>query len=353
MINVLIVEDSRVVSEYLYYILSKDPQIQVIGNVSNGKKAIEFIKDHKPDVISMDIEMPIMDGLEATRIIMSTTPIPILIVTASRDANEVATTIEALAAGALGVIEKPIGVGHPNEQKLADQLVTMIKLMAEVKVVSRKPKATARQKVKPPAIIKEVPWEDHGRLNVIAIGVSSGGPQALQQVFSKISDKFPVPIVVVQHITKGFLTGLVNWLGNTTAIPIQIATDGEQLLGGHIYFAPDNHQMKISKSGKINLEKCEQKNGLCPSVAHLFNSVALAYGKSVMGIILTGMGNDGARELKLLREAGALTIAQDKESALIHGMPGVAIKLDAAKYILSATEISQLLYEIETKILKI
>ena len=291
--------------------------------------------------------MPIMDGLEATRIIMSTTPIPILIVTASRNANEVSTSMEALAAGALGVIEKPVGTGHPDEQKRADQLVTMIKLMAEVKVVSRKPKPGVKPREKPPPVRREVPWEDHDRLNVIAIGVSSGGPQVLQQVFSKISNKFPLPILVVQHITEGFLSGLVKWLGNTTAIPIHVAADGDLLLAGHIYFAPDNHQMGISKQGKIALERCDRKNGLCPSVAYLFRSVAQMYGKSAMGIILTGMGSDGAKELKLLRDAGAFTIAQDKESSLIYGMPGVAAQLDAANYILSATEISQLLYEME------
>ncbi|MBE0648244.1 MAG: chemotaxis-specific protein-glutamate methyltransferase CheB [Bacteroidales bacterium] len=366
MITVLIVEDSRVVSEYLYYILSKDPQIQVIGNVSNGKKAIEFLKDHKPDVISMDIDMPIMDGLEATQIIMSTTPVPILIVTASRNANEVATTMEALAAGALGVIEKPVGVGHPNEKKLSDELLMMIKLMAEVKVVSRKPKsgtqprsAAAQPKatigLQPkdkvdvhPRVPKQIPWQDHGRLNVVAIGVSSGGPQVLHQVFSKLSNSFPLPILVVQHITEGFLSGLVNWLGKTTSIPIHVAVEGDKLMPGHIYFAPDNYQMGVSKKGTTILEKCDRKNGLCPSVAHLFRSVAQEYGKSAMGIILTGMGSDGAQELKLLRDAGALTIAQDKESSLIYGMPGVAAELDAAKYILSATEISNLLYELET-----
>lgn len=363
MITVLIVEDSRVVSEYLYYILSRDPQIQVIGNVSNGKQAVEFLREHKPDVISMDIDMPIMNGLEATQIIMSTTPVPILIVTASRNANEVAVTMEALAAGALGVIEKPVGVGHPKEQKLSDQLITMIKLMAEVKVVSRRPrtgekfatKSGSKPGVRPgkkPGVdcreIRHIPWQDHGRLNVVAVGVSSGGPQALHQVFARISNSFPLPILVVQHITEGFLTGLVNWLGKTTAIPIHVAAEGDQLLPGHVYFAPDNYQMGVSEKGKVILERCDNKNGLCPSVANMFRSVTQEYGKSALGIILTGMGSDGAKELKQLRDAGALTIAQDKESSLIYGMPGVAAQLDAAKYILSVAEIGELLYEIET-----
>ncbi|MFA9391091.1 MAG: chemotaxis-specific protein-glutamate methyltransferase CheB [Prolixibacteraceae bacterium] len=349
MINLLIVEDSRVVSEYLYYIFSKDPQIQVIGNVSNGKKAIEFIAEHKTDVITMDIDMPIMDGLEATRIIMSTTPIPILIVTASRNANEVKTSIEALASGALAILEKPVGIEHPRAEQLAAKLVNMVKLMAGVSVVTRKIKPriqmaveSAKPKVKINSSALKIP-------ELVAIGVSSGGPNTLQIVFSKISMRFPVPIVVVQHIAIGFLQGLVDWLNKLVNPDIHIVIDGEELLPGHIYFAPDAYHLNVTKKGRAKLIKGEANNGICPSVASLFTSVALEYEHKAMGIILTGMGSDGANELKLMRDSGAMTIAQSKESALIHGMPGVAIQLGAADYVLSAEEISILLLEIEKK----
>lgn len=347
MINLLIVEDSRVVSEYLYYIFSKDPQIHVIGNVSNGKKAIEFIAEHKPDVITMDIDMPIMDGLEATRIIMSTTPIPILIVTASRNANEVKTSIEALASGALAILEKPVGLNHPRAEQLATKLVNMVKLMAGVSVITRRikpriplnlPKDKPKLSIKPTDL--KVP-------EIVAIGVSSGGPNTLQVVLSKITAKFPVPIVIVQHIAVGFLNGLVDWLQNIVNLPIHIAEDSEKLLSGHIYFAPDGHHLNVTKKGLANLIKGEMNNGICPSVASLFASVTNEYGSKAMGIILTGMGSDGANELKLMKESGAMTIAQNKESALIHGMPGVAIRLGAADYVLSSEEIAMLLFEIE------
>ena len=188
--------------------------------------------------------------------------------------------------------------------------------------------------------------------NIVAIGVSSGGPQALQKVFAGISAKFPAPIVVVQHIAAGFLSGLVNWLGNSVRIPLHIAEEGEKMLPGHIYFAPDLHQMGVTRSGRIHLMPPVQNTGICPSVAHLFKSVLDAYGASSLGILLTGMGSDGSRELKDLLDSGALTIAQSKESSLIFGMPGVAIQLDAAKYILSAEEIGSYLLEIETKFMK-
>ena len=350
MVNVLIVEDSRVVSEYLYYILSKDPQIQVVGNVSNGKQAIEFIKEHKPDVVSMDIEMPIMNGLEATRIIMSTTPLPIIIVTASRNANEVATSMEALAAGALAIIEKPVGIGHPDEKRLSEQLVMLVKLMAEVKVVSRKFKKQAPLKQIEMPTKSVLPRTSLPKTQVVAIGVSSGGPQTLNKVFSKISGKFPVPILVVQHIAEGFLSGLVGWLVKNTAIPILVAEEGMALLPGHVYFAPDRRHLGVSKSGKVILAECENGSTLCPSVAYLFSSITKVYGEAGLGIILTGMGSDGAQELKTMKDTGATTIAQDKESSLIHGMPGVAIKIGAAKHVMSACEIGQLLYELELKV---
>jgi len=352
MIKVLIVEDSRVVSEHLNYILSQDPQIRVIGNVSNGKAAIEFVKRQKPDVITMDIVMPIMDGLEATRIIMSTNPIPILIVTASKNSNEVLTSMEALAAGAIAIMEKPSGLGHPQEQERIDKLITMVKLMSEVKVVRRRVRIEAKPSSNTIRIKNENVLPEVNGFGIVAIGVSSGGPPVLQKIFSTITEKFPLPIIVVQHIAEGFLSGLVSWLAGTTKIPIRIAVDNELLIRGNIYFAPDNHQLEVTRNGKVKLIGCERRNGICPSVAHLFSSVAAEYGKSAIGIILTGMGSDGATELKLLRDTGALTIAQDKESSLIYGMPNVAAQLDAAKFILSTEDIGHFLSNIEREYIK-
>jgi two-component system chemotaxis response regulator CheB len=347
MIKVLIVEDSRVVSEYLQYIFSNVHDMQVIGNVSNGKAAIDFIQHRKPDVITMDIDMPVMDGLEATRIIMSTMPIPILIVTGSRNANDTSTSIEALAAGALTVMEKPVGIGHPREAELSKNLINMVRLMAEVTVITRKLKPRIPVPAVSSAAFSKELFDIISLPKIIAIGVSSGGPQALQIVFSEITARFPVPIVVVQHITDGFLESFTNWLENVTNLPVHIAHNEEDLKPGHIYFAPNGSQMSILKTGKVRLEKDILKNGLNPSVAHLFTSVANEFGNSAIGIILTGMGSDGSKELKLLLDKGAVTIAQSKESALINGMPGVAINYGSAKYVLSAEEISGFLSGIE------
>jgi two-component system, chemotaxis family, protein-glutamate methylesterase/glutaminase len=347
MIKLLIVEDSKVVSEYLNYFFSNDPKIQVIGSVSNGQQAIDFIKGNKPDVITMDIDMPIMDGLEATKEIMSTTPIPILIVTASRNARELSTSIEALAAGALAVIEKPTGINHPKSEDLAGKLINMVKVLSEVPVITRRKKVIQpKSSIQPkePQIIGEI-----NQPKIVAIGVSSGGPQTLHTVFSKISGNFPAPILVVQHIAPGFIRGLIDWLQKTVNMPIHLARKDELALPGHIYFAPDGYHLGIAQTGHILLEKGNGNSGFCPSVAYLFLSVKENIGEKAMAIILTGMGHDGAEEMKQLHDLGAVTIAQSKDSALINGMPGVAVQIGAATYILSDEEISILLVEIENK----
>jgi two-component system, chemotaxis family, protein-glutamate methylesterase/glutaminase len=347
MIKVLIVEDSRVVSEYLQFILNNEPGIEVIGNVSNGKEAIEFLSIKKPDVITMDIEMPVMNGLEATKIIMEKCPVPIIIVTGSRNARQVKTSMEALSAGALSIIEKPVGINHPNEAEITSKLIVMVKLMSEIKVITRKPKKNIhplpveQTKLRMPVVEKMIDKK------IVAVGISSGGPPVLQKIFSKITPKFPFPILVVQHISEGFLQGLVSWLKTTTSIKMVIPEQNEMIFPGNIYFAPDNHHMSVTRTGRIILVERQGKNSVCPSVAFLFANLAKEFGKNSIAMLLTGMGNDGAAELKTLRDAGSVTIAQDKESSLVHGMPGVAIKLDAADYVMNPGEIADILFEIE------
>ncbi|MCX6270904.1 MAG: CheB methylesterase domain-containing protein, partial [Bacteroidetes bacterium] len=182
---------------------------------------------------------------------------------------------------------------------------------------------------------------------IIVIGVSSGGPQVLHKIFSGITSHFPLPILVVQHISEGFLHGLVNWLGNNMLIPISIARENETIQSGHIYFAPDNCQMGLNSRKNIKLVKQEEKNGICPSVAYLFQSAANEYGEDSIAILLTGMGSDGAHDLKKLRNTGAITIAQDKQSSLVFGMPGTAVQLDAAGYLLNPEEIAGIFKDME------
>ena len=353
MIKVLIVEDSRTVSQYLEYILSGDSNIEVIGNVANGKQAVDFVKKIKPDVISMDIDMPIMNGLEATRIIMSTIPVPIIVVTASINAAKTGLSIEALAAGALTVIPKPVGFGHADSEIKTKKLLSLVKTYSQVKVIKRKYTTVVKKNApiisKASSVVAKMPpLNKLQNRKYVAIGISSGGPQVLAEIFSNLNSTFPYPILVVQHITPGFLEGMVAWLGRLSQIPIHIASDKEKIIPGNIYFAPDYHEMRM-QNDIIHLRKCNEGVNICPSVAFMFENMAKQYAKQTIAILLTGMGRDGANELKTLKDAGALTIAQDKESSLVHGMPGEAIKIDAANYILNPDEVISMLQSIQKK----
>lgn len=355
MIKVLIVDDSPTVRLFLEYILSSDPEIEVVGILSNGKQAVEQIKKYKPDIITMDIDMPVMNGLEATRQIMSTNPVPIIIVTASRNAKKMNTSMEALAAGALTVVQKPGGFDSPDNEFQKKRIIKLIKTYSQVKVIKRrflepnsKTAPDTKQQFK---ANNELPTLNELRnRKYIAIGISTGGPEILKQLFENIPELFPVPILVVQHITDGFLESMVSWLGNYSKATLKIAVHGEFVLPGKIYFAPNNFHMGLI-SGRINLQKNVERSIICPSASYLFNSLAENYGKDTIAMLLTGMGSDGSKELKKLKDAGALTFAQDKESSLVFGMPGEAIKINAANYILTPQQLIDVLTIIDKRII--
>lgn len=340
MIKVLIVEDSKVVQEFLAHILTSDPAIQVVGVADNGEEALEAVKQKRPDVITMDIHMPKVDGFEATRAIMETAPTPIVIVTGSLKAKELASSFRAVEAGALAVVLRPPGIGHPEHGTAAGELIRTVKLMSEIKVVKRHP--AARGRALPPTAKMEVRRADV-QIQAIAIGASTGGPLVLQQILSGLPRDLPVPVLMVQHIAAGFIKGFVEWLSGTTRFPVRIASDGEYPLPGHGYVAPDGFHLGIGNGPRIVLSDHAPENGLRPSVAYLFRSVAQTLGPRAAGVLLTGMGRDGAVELKEMKDRGAVTIVQDEESSIIFGMPGEAVALNAHTYILSPDKITTLL----------
>jgi two-component system chemotaxis response regulator CheB len=348
-IKVLIVEDSRVVMEFLTAVLQSDPQIRVVGTVGDGAGALEAVEATQPDVITMDIHMPKMNGFEATRLIMERCPKPIVIVSGSSAVDEVATSFQAVEAGALTLVARPNGIGHPQQETTAKHFLETVKLMADVKVVKRWPWFNRAQAPAPPPV--SLRFQPTGPpLKIVAIGASTGGPLVLQTIFSKLPKDFPVPILVVQHMAKGFVRGFVEWLSNTTHFPVRVAVAGEVLLPGQAYVAPDDFQMGVEADRRIHLVRDHLENRICPSVSYLFRSIEQTFGASAIAVLLTGMGQDGAEELKRLKEVGAVTIAQDKESSVVHGMPGHAIQLDAAKLILSPDDIAQTLATLTTRL---
>ena len=343
-IGVLVVEDAPVVQLLLVHVLNADPALEVVGTARSAEEALQFLAHHNPDVVLMDVHLPHMDGLEATRRIMETQPLPVIITSASTNSEEVATAFQAVAAGALAFVEKPAGPTHPQFEAMVRKLVDTVKVMSEVRVVKRWPDRTP---VAAPAMPRRLPGAtgSERRVRLVAIGASTGGPVVLQTILAGLPREFPVPVLIVQHIAPGFLLGMVEWLCHTSRLPVHVAMHGQVPERGTVYLAPDGTHLEVDSRGRLLLTNAPPDDGLRPSVARLFRSVAAVYGADAVGILLTGMGRDGARELQLMRAAGALTVAQDEESSVVHGMPGEAIRLGAAALVLPPDRIVTFLTE--------
>jgi len=347
-IKVLVVEDSLTAQKILVKILSADSEIEVVAVASSGEEALQQLQHISPDLITMDIHMPGMDGLEVTRKIMETKPVPIVVVSASCLVEDIERAFQLIEAGALTAIAKPIAIGSGDFEATAWRLVQTVKDMAAVKVIKRWPKKVKlneKEKGKQQDQAGEIadnPIPEIKPYNVIAIGASTGGPQAIETILKNLPSDYPASILMVQHIAPGFLGGMVEWLDKILALHVKVAHDGEQLKPGTVYLCPEGKHMGLDKESKIALSSAEPLGGHRPAVAFLFQALAQNY-SDCLAILLTGMGKDGAAELLELKRKGATTIAQDKESSVIHGMPGAAIALGAHCHILNLESIASLL----------
>lgn len=340
-IRVLIVDDSPSVRLMLEQIFSADPDFEVAGHACDGLEAVSAVERLAPDVVTMDILMPAMNGLDATRLIMERHPVPIVIVSGNLDPEELLTSFRAIEAGALAALPKPRGISHPEHAADVFLLLQRAKLMAEIRLVKRWPRIAKAQP-------KTAPVDDEqGPLRVAAIGASTGGPVVINSILSGLAPDFPLPLLIVQHMSPGFIKGFADWLSLSSRLPVRLAAQGECLLPGRVYIAPEGFQMTVAGIGRIALVRSAPENGQLPSVSALFRSIAEVYGRQAVGILLSGMGDDGARELQLLKNRGAVTIAQDRASSIIFGMPGEAVKLGAARYVLSPDRIVEYLTSIK------
>lgn len=339
-IRVLIVDDSRMVRDMLTDILEADMGISVVGSAENGLQAIELTSSLMPDVVAMDVTMPVMGGLEAIERIMSTTPVPILVIT---DLDHSKIAFSALSKGALDVYQKSFA-----SKEMATDLITKIKLLSKMKVIrhilprgneARTTAALFEQRKKSLAQPVEIEGKRPGvklpggderkakprSLQVVAIASSTGGPRALAQIFSEMQEGFAIPIVVAQHMNDGFVNGLVEWLDGVSPIKVKFGTNGEMLRENHAYFAPPGTHITVNVSGQIRLVSSTADDLFHPSCNLLLSSVAKAFGAHSAGVILTGMGDDGVEGIRHIREQGGYTIAQDEATSIVFGMPKVAI----------------------------
>ena len=347
----LIVDDSLTAREYLKYILHSSGDFQVVGMAEDGEEAIEKVKLTHPDVVIMDFYMPKMNGNEATRKIMESYPVPIVAVSATWTPEVVGEAFKAMEAGAVAAVAKPRGTFNSGYEEGVAKFVQTVRLMSEIKVVRRiakyhRSEGPSEESLKDHAskrIQVIEPRADIRHVDIVAIGASTGGPPVIEHILSSLPRKFPVPILIVQHISQGFLEGMVEWLGRKVQVPVLIPKDGDSIASGHVYFAPCGFHMGVTPKGRIVLSQDPPEKSLRPAVSYLFRSVVSAFGEKAIGILLTGMGADGAVELKMMKDRGAITIAQDKESSVVHGMPGEAVRLGGVNYVLRPKEIASML----------
>lgn len=346
-IRTVIVDDSAVARQLLHWTLTRAGDFEVIETVGDGERALERVEALRPDLVTMDLHLPGMNGLEVTRRIMRRTPTPIAIVAASANLND-ATIFEALEAGALAAVQRPLAPGQP------DYLGRRRRLLGELRAIGRSSLATRvsrtgqaagrvsgrrhgpAAKALPPA----TPTSDRRPLELIAVGASTGGPQALRSLLSGLPRANLPPLLVVQHMAEGFVAGLAAWLASDGRGSVRVATDGERLATGTVLIAPDGRHLTATRDGRVRLLASAPVGGHRPSANVLFESVAAAYGARAVGIILTGMGRDGADGLLRLHQAGGHTLAEDPATAVVGGMPGAAIALGAIDHVLPLPEIA-------------
>jgi two-component system, chemotaxis family, protein-glutamate methylesterase/glutaminase len=322
-IRVLVVDDSALMRKLIPAILARDPSIEVVGTAMDGAFALKKIEELRPDVVTLDLEMPRMDGMETLRLIMRRAPLPVILF--STHSKEGAySTLKALALGAVDFIAKPTDAAAGHLETIADQLIDKIKVA----------KRASGRKLPPAAVPIDPPDLNKGTRcplppnRMIAIGISTGGPNALQYVLSQIPADFSASILVVQHMPEGFTEMFARRLDECCAVEVQEAKSGDLLIAGRVLICPGNRHMMVRRMPRGDMAVLSDGppvNGHRPSVDVLFHSVAQEFGLTAVGVLMTGMGEDGAEGLGAIKAAGGMTLAQSEDTCVVSGMPRAAI----------------------------
>ena len=324
--RVMIVEDSPVISALLEYCVGSDPRLEVCATAGSAEEALDTFEEIAPDVIAMDIRLPGIDGLEATRRIMSRKPVPIVVVASSIESGRWnSTPMEALRAGALTVLEKPLGTTHADYAALSGRLCTQLFIMSQVKLVRQH---SSRE---PHAVEGDFPGVSSGAagaFEMLGIVCSTGGPGALVQLLGALGPEFPLPILLVQHMTASFIAGFASWLDTVCPFSVTVVKDGCIPAAGVLHMAPAERHLRLG-AGRLRLDAGDPVSFQRPSGTVLFQSMARELGAGALGVLLTGMGDDGASGLLAIRRAHGYTIAEDESTAVVYGMPAVAVRKGA------------------------
>jgi two-component system, chemotaxis family, protein-glutamate methylesterase/glutaminase len=339
-IRVLVVEDSQTVRKRIVEVLSSDPALEVIAEAEDGKRAIELCKAVRPDVITLDMILPVMSGLAVTEYVMAHQPTPILIVSASVNRGELFKTYEALAAGAVETLDKPTGLEPDGEWE--QKLISTVKLVSRIKVIThpRGRLASFKRRAGATSLV-------HRGYDVVAIGASTGGPAAVVDILRAIPESYPLAVLVVIHIGESFASAFAEWLDGQSRLRVAYPFDGEPLADakGRVILAPPGRHLVV-RGGKLLLTSDGERHSCRPSVDVLFESIARELGANAVACLLTGMGRDGAQGLLQIRRAGGLTIAQDEATSVVYGMPREAAMLGAAEQILPLDQIGPALAQL-------
>ena len=322
MVRVLIADDSLLIRTVLRDLLAADPRIEIVGEAGDGRVAVALTAQLKPDLVIMDVMMPVMDGLEAVTEIMASTPVPILMLSAAADPTDSRGAFAAIRLGALDVMAKPAGATTAAFAQLSDQLIAKVRSLSRIKVMHHfRPKRQLPASVPAPA----VPLPS-GKRRILAIGASTGGPKAVLQLLKELPADLSAAGLIVQHIADGFAAGFAEWLDREVPLKVALARENDTLQSGRLLVAPNGTHLTVSAEGRVVLRDTAPLHNCRPAVDALFHSLADAgLGGEAVGVVLTGMGNDGATGLKALHSRGAYTLAQDEPSSAVFGMPKAAI----------------------------
>lgn len=338
-IRVVVIDDSAFMRKMIADILISDHRIHVVATARNGQDGLKKIKIHDPDVVTLDVEMPVMDGITALQKIMATNPLPVVMLS-SVTKEGTAKTMQAMANGAVDFIAKPSGAISLDINNIKQEMITKVLIASQAKLTQTR----IFKNVQAPSVTQSLP-QIHAK-TIVTIGTSTGGPKALQQVLTDLPRDFPSAILIVQHMPAGFTKSLANRLDSLASIHVKEASHGEIIQNGSAYIAPGNYHMKIQPVGTahtIELTQEDHRNGHRPAVDMLFESIATIKKVNKIAVVLTGMGSDGSNGMKCIRERDgqAVMIAEAEETSVVYGMPKAAVMTDCVNHIVPLPQVGE------------